>query len=143
MKQMDRSTFIEHLGNTIVGAGYEVALNPSRIPNRRIWNHDPAYLFRGLKYKPDLLVDLGDSVAIVEARTAPILLGGVVQARKSSDYFGVPVIVCFPDDVVEEIPNSVMRFAEELEVPMCGVSDIDKALEDRSSGRIEPRAARM
>ena len=91
-------SFIPQIEAIIRELGYKLTREPSRVPHRRLWQDDPASLVRGLRFRPDILVEHGKKIAIVEVKTRPVLLGGVIQARQYADYFGAAVILCVPDD---------------------------------------------
>ena len=122
--------FIPQVEENIRELGYKLTREPSRVPDRRLWQNDPASLIRGLKYRPDILVEHGKKFAIVEVKTRPVLLGGVIQARQYADYFGAAVIICVPDDVFPEIPGSVKKFAEEQDIRLCQLDKVGNALKD-------------
>ena len=122
--------FIPQVEDVIKGLGYKLTREPSRIPNRRLWQDDPASLVRGLRYRPDILVERGKKFAIVEVKTRPVLLGGIIQARHYADYFDAAVILCVPDDVFSEIPGSVKTFAEEQGIRLCSLDKVGNALKD-------------
>ena len=131
MAQMLEVQFIPQVADAIQELGYAVTREPSRIPKRSLWQDVPASLFRGLRYRPDLLVECDDKFLIVEVKTRPILLGGVMQAREYSKYFDAPVILCVPDSVFNETPPSVMSFASDSAVSICGISEIGDFIEKR------------
>ena len=122
--------FASRVADTIRGLGYNLTQEPSRIPNRRFWRDDPASLVRGLRYRPDILVERGGEFAIVEVKTHPVLLGGVIQARQYSDYFGANVIVCVPDDIFPKIPGSARALADDRGIRLCPLAEIGDALRD-------------
>ncbi len=119
MTRILEKDFIPQVGEILSELGYKVILEPSRIPNRRMWRNDPASLIRGPKYRPDILVEHDQKLAIVEVKTHPVLLGGVFQARQYSDYFEKAVVLCVPDDAWANIPKSVREFADEQSVRLC------------------------
>ena len=123
-------SFIPQVEDIIRESGYKLTREPSRVPHRRLWQDDPASLVRGLRFRPDILVERGKKIAIVEVKTRPVLLGGVIQARQYADYFGAAVILCVPDDVFPEIPRSVKTFAEEQGVHLCPLAEVGNALKD-------------
>ncbi len=123
-------SFIPQIEAIIRELGYKLTREPSRVPHRRLWQDDPASLVRGLRFRPDILVEHGKKIAIVEVKTRPVLLGGVIQARQYADYFGAAVILCVPDDVSPEIPWSVKTFAEEQGIRLCPLADVGNALKD-------------
>ena len=102
-------SFIPQVEDVIRELGYKLTREPSKVPNRKLWQNDPASLVRGLRYRPDILVERGKKFAIVEVKTRPVLLGGVIQARQYADYFDATVIICVPDNVFPEIPRSVKK----------------------------------
>lgn len=128
MAQMLELQFIPQVADAIRELGYDVTREPSRIPKRSLWQDAPASLFRGLRYRPDLLVECDDKFLIVEVKTRPVLLGGVIQAREYSKYFNAPVILCVPDNVFHEIPDSVMSFASDSEISICGISEVGDSI---------------
>ena len=122
------STFEHEVAEAIGRLGYKVAFEPSGIPNRRLWQNDLASLVRGPRYTPDILVEHEGKFAIVEVKSRPVLLGGVMQAHKYANYFGVEVIICVPDDVYPSIPKSVKEFADYKDVGLCPLSEVGNAL---------------
>lgn len=120
--------FIDRVADDISELGYKVTLEPSGIPKRRLWQNDPASIFRGPRYRPDILVERLGEFAIVEVKTRPALLGGVMQARQYADYFGVEVIVCVPDEAYGKTPGSVKEFANVQRVGLCPLSKVGRAL---------------
>ena len=129
MAQMLEVHYIPQVADAIRELGYTVTRESSRIPNRSLWQDAPASLFRGRRYRPDLLVECGDKFLIVEVKTRPVLLGGVLQAREYSEHFDAPVILCVPDDVLHEIPGSVRSFASDSAVSICGLSGIGNVIQ--------------
>lgn len=130
MTRILETSFIPQVEDVIRKSGYQFIREPSKVPNRRLWQDDPASLVRGLKYRPDFLVERGKKFAIVEVKARPVLLGGVIQARQYADYFGADVILCVPDDVFPEIPGSVKKFAEEQGIHLCPPDKVGNALKD-------------
>lgn len=131
MAQMLEVQFIPQVAEVIRDLGYDVTREPSRIPRRSLWQDAPASLFRGLRYRPDLLVECHDKFLIVEVKTRPVLLGGVMQAREYSKYFSAPVILCVPDNVFNEIPDSVMSFASDNSIGICGISELGDSIKNQ------------
>ena len=86
MTRMLEISFIPQVIEVIRGLGYKVTREPSRIPNRKLWQEDPASLVRGPRYRPDLLVENLEKFVIVELKTRPVLLGGVIRAHQYADY---------------------------------------------------------
>ena len=128
MTRISEINFVPRVAEAIRALGYNLIQEPSRFPNRRFWREDPASLVRGLKYRPDILVERGGKFVIVEVKTRPVLLGGVMQARQYADYFGVAVIVCVPDDMFPQIPGSVRGLADDRHIRLCPLAKIGDAL---------------
>ena len=128
MTRIPEIGFISRVADAIRALGYNLTQEPSRIPNRRFWRDDPASLVRDLRYRPDILVERGERFVIVEAKTRPVLLGGVIQALRYADYFGATVIICVPDDVFPKIPGSVRAFANDRRIRLCPLAEIGDAL---------------
>ncbi|MDE2938649.1 MAG: hypothetical protein OXR67_06980 [Chloroflexota bacterium] len=133
MTQAIANEFVQQIAEDVSQKGFKVTVGPSRIPNRTMWRYDPPSLIRGLKFTPDLLIENSGKFAIVEARTRPFLFGGVADARKMAEYFGAPAIICVPDEVLREIPGSVLRFAVEERVQVTPFSGLTGALIDSFS----------
>ena len=131
MAQILEVNFIPQVADAIGKLGYSVIREPTRIPNRSLWHDVPASLFRGLRYRPDILVEDGEKFLIVEVETRPVLLGGVIQASEYSEYFDAPVILCVPDDVFNETPVSVRNYAHDRAIGICGISKIGDVIEER------------
>ena len=55
-------------------------------------------------------------------------MGVVTRAHNLSSYFGAPVIICIPDGVEQEIPDSVFRFADETNVRVSPPSSLAATL---------------
>ena len=130
MTRMLEVSFIPQVEKAIRRLGYKVTLEPSRIPNRRLWQDDPVSLIRGPRYIPDILVESSGKFVVVEVKTRPVLLGSVMQARQYADYFGAAVILCVPNEVFPKIPMSVRRFADEQPIRLCPLAEIGSALTD-------------
>lgn len=130
MTQSYELSFIARVTEAIRALGYNLTREPTRIPNRGFWRDDPASLVRGLRYRPDILVEREGSFVIVEIKTRPVLLGGIMQASRYAKYFGAAVIVCMPDDVFRKVPGSVRAFAADRRIRLCPLAEIGKALRE-------------
>ena len=130
MTRISGIDFVPRVTEAIRTLGYDLTQEPSRIPNRRFWRDDPVSLVRGLRYRPDILVERGGRFVIVEVKTRPVLLGGVIQARQYADYFDTTVIICVPDDTFPRIPESVRAFASDRRIGLCPLAKIGEALKD-------------
>ena len=128
MNQTIASAFEEQVANVIKDLGYKVTPEPSSVPHRKLWWEDPASMVRGLKYQPDFLVEHDGKFVIVETKSFPVLIAGVVQARRTGDYFGTNTVLCLPDKVFSQIPMSVREFADEQSVHICPLAEVDEVL---------------
>lgn len=130
MTQMLEIDFASRVTEAVQELGYNATEEPSRVPNRRLWQDDPLSLIRGPRYRPDILVELGESFVIVEVTTQPVLLSGVIQARVYADYFDARVILCVPDDEFPKIPRSVREFAHLQSIRLCPLSEVGEVLQE-------------
>ncbi|MCY4366298.1 MAG: hypothetical protein OXE17_08760 [Chloroflexi bacterium] len=128
MNNILEKDFVQEIANSIDQLGYQVKLEPSEVPNRKMWKFDPASILRGPKFTPDLLVGNNSEFAVIEAMSRPFLMGGIIDARSVAEYFGVPAIICVPDEVLPDIPGSVLRFADEENVSIAALSDLASTL---------------
>ncbi len=124
MSQITEKDFIQQIADRLGTLGYNVTEEPKQVPNRKMWQYDPPSVFRGPKHKADLLVQNGDKFAVVEAMTRPFLMGGVIRTHDLAEYFGGPAVICIPDDVLQEIPDSVRRFADEANIKISPMSTL-------------------
>ena len=130
MTRILEMNFIPQVADAVAGLGYKVTREPSRIPKRRSWQDDPLSLVRGPRYRPDIAVEHNGEFVIIEVKTRPVLLAGVIQARQYADYFDAAVVICLPDDVFPEIPKSVRKFADEQSVRLSPLVKVGEALAD-------------
>ena len=130
MKQLKEIDFMPQVEDAITNLGYKLTAEPTQFPNQRLWLEDPLSLLRGPKYRPDFLVERDGKYAIVEVKSRLFLLEGVIQARKYADYTGLDVVICVPDELLEEIPGSVIDFADYLDVRLSALSEVDGVLKD-------------
>ena len=93
-----------------------------------MWKFDPASILRGPKFTPDLLVGNNSDFAVIEAMSRPFLMGGIIDARSVAEYYGAPAIICVPDEVLPDIPESVLRFAGEENVSIAALSGLPDIL---------------
>ena len=128
MTQKLESTTTDKIADAARELGYSVTLEPSRSPKQGFWPNGIASLLRSDHHKPDLLVQHGDAFVIVEARSQPVLLGGVMLARRLADRFDAPIVLCIEDDSFPKIPRSVQDYAKELNVRLSPLSDVGDVL---------------
>ena len=129
MTQNLEINFITRVTEAIRALGYNVTREPSRIPNRGFWRDDPASLVRGLRYRPDILVERGESFVIVEVKTRPVLLGGHA-GQSIRRLFWSSGDSLHADDVFREIPGSVRAFAADRRIRLCPLAEIGETLRD-------------
>ena len=110
--------------------GYKATQEPTRIPNRSVWQDNLSTLVGGPRYRPDILVESGDKFALVEVKTKPVLTGSVIQAQRYADHFGAKVVLCVPDDVFPQTPGSVRDFAQDNGIRLCPQSEVGEVLSE-------------
>ena len=123
--------FGRRVAEAIKQLDYDVTTSPSRGPGQGSlpgwiysWLMEPP----SLPVLPDMLVTLGEKAALVEVKAYPVLLGPIIQAKHFADYFEVPAIVCVPDDAFQEIPHSVLEWAEAHDVVLSSIGEIGDKL---------------
>lgn len=124
MPQVLEAQVINEVANLAREMGYRVTLEPTRIPRRNPWRDGLSSFVRRGRHRPDLLVEHGPSFAIVEVKSRPVLLGGVVQSQKYADHFDAPVVLCVRDDSFSRTPASVKNYAQMQDVRLCPVSEV-------------------
>ncbi len=130
MTQILVSDFAVQVADAAREVGYKATLVPSHIPKRKFWPDGLVSWVRASRLRPDILVEHGAEFVIIEVKTNPVLLGGVIQARRYGDYFATSVILCVPDDSFFRIPGSVRDFAERANVRLCPLSEVGDALRE-------------
>ena len=132
MTQNTGSAFERQVAETIKQLDYKVTMEPWARPDQITWRdrisswlvkpaHSPVF--------PDMLVTHGKKFALVEAKSYPVLLGPIIQARHYADYFEAPAIVCVPDDAFPEIPESVREWAHSNDIIVSPLGEIGDKLE--------------
>ena len=130
MTQILERDFVGQVADAARELGYKATVEPSRIPNRRFWPDGLVSWVRATRLRPDIIVEHGEEFVIIEVKALPVLLGGVVQARRYADHFDATVILCVPDDAFPKIPGSVRDFAERADVRLCPLSEVGGALKE-------------
>lgn len=128
MTNSSKADFQESLVKLIRKSGYSVTSEPTRTPNWKFWQEFWTTLMGVSKHRPGILVERGDDFLLVEAKTGPVLLGSVIQARNYADHYGADVVLCVPDESFSEIPSSVLDFADDNEIRLCSESQIGEAI---------------
>ena len=132
MAQLTEVEFERRVVDAIKQLPYRVIMEPVQRPGHGTWqDRISSWLFRPSDSipRPDMLVTHGEKAAIVEAKSYPVLLGPVVQAKHYADYFDAPVIICVPDDAFAEIPESVRDWAEANDIVVSPIKEIGHKLE--------------
>ena len=130
MTQILGSDFEYQVADAVREMGYKATTEPSRMPNLKFWPNGLMSWVRGPKYRPDIIVEDGNQLVIIETKARTVLLGSVIRARELGDYFGAPVILCVPDDSFSKIPGSVRDFADRANVRLCPLSQVGDALKE-------------
>ena len=130
MTQMLETPFGLQVLDAARETGYKVTLEPTRIPNQKFWPDGLVSWVRGRKFRPDILVEHGKRMAIIETKSHPALLGSVIQAHQYGAHFDAASILCVPDDSFLLIPGSVREFAEQANVRLCPLSEVGDALKE-------------
>lgn len=124
--------FERQVADAVRQSNYKVILEPWSKPDHSTWLDRIATRWMrptGSPFVPDMMVAHGDKVAVVEAKSYPVLLGPVIQARHYADYFEAPAIICVPDDAFPQIPNSVREWAETNDVILTPLGEIGHKLD--------------
>ena len=127
MTQYTGIEFERRVAETIERLDYKVTMEPPPRAEHTSWQERISSWLMRPSYSlpmPDMLVANGEKVALVEVKTYPILLGSVIQARHYADYFGVPAIICVPDDAFPKIPVSVQEWAVANDIVLSPFGDI-------------------
>jgi hypothetical protein len=123
--------FERSVAEAIEQLDYKVTTEPLHRPEYSTWQGrisswlaKPSHPLPG----PDMAVVHGGKVVLVEAKSYPILLGPVIQARHYADYFGAQAIICVPDDAFQQIPDSVREWAEANSIVLSPFGEIGDKL---------------
>ena len=114
MDQTTGAEFERRVLETIEQLNYDVSIEPlERAQHGTLQNRISSWLMkpRHSMPRPDIMVEHGDKVVLVEVKAYPVLLGPVIQARHYADYFEAPAIICVPDEAFQQIPDSVREWA--------------------------------
>ena len=130
MTQVSESSVTRQVANIALELGYRVTLHPTRIPSKRPWTDGLASFVRGRRYRPDMLIEHGNSFAIVEVKSRPVLLGRITQSKEYADHFGAAVVLCLPDDSFHRTPASVKEYAVGQKICLCPLSKVGEALKE-------------
>ena len=131
MNQASGIEFESRVAEAIRQLNYDVATEPMEMPLQNKWqDRISSWLMKPSHSlpRPDMLVMLGEKVAVVEAKAHPVLLGSVIQTKHYADYFGASAILCVPDDAFQKIPDSVREWAEANEIVLSPIGEIGDKL---------------
>lgn len=124
--------FERQVADAIKQLDYRVTMEPWERPDQTTWLDRISFWLpkpSGSPFVPDMMVAHGNKLAVVEAKSYPVLLGPVIQARHYADYFGAPAIICVPDDAFPKIPESVCEWAELNQVVLTPFAEIGDKLQ--------------
>ena len=130
MAQIFEGQVLDDVVNIAREMGYRVTKEPRRVPHRSPWTGGLSSLVRGGRHRPDLLIENGASFVVVEVKTRPVLLGGVVQSQQYANHFDSPVVLCVPDDSFNKTPDSVKNYARKQNIRLCSVSKVRSVLKE-------------
>ena len=109
--------------------GYQVTVNPTRVPHWKPWRDGVTSLFRSEKFKPELLVEHQGKFAVVVIR-ARVILFGIIETRRMADQAKAGAILCLPDEGFAQVRKSGLEAAEEIDVRLCPLSEVEAALRE-------------
>ena len=116
--------------DTLKGLNYRVVTEPP-VPGCGGWQgRISSWLSERPRWPdgPDMAVAEGDRIILVEAKAYPILLGPVIQAGHYAEYYDAPMIICVPDEVFPQIPESVREWAEDSGIAISPIGEIGDRL---------------
>ena len=131
MNQTSGIEFESRVAEAIKQLNYDVTAKPMEMPQQSTWqDRISSWLMKPSHSlpRPDMLVALGEKVAVVEAKAYPVLLGSVIQTKHYADYFGAAAIICVPDDAFQKIPDSVREWAEANDIVLSPIGEIGDKL---------------
>lgn len=131
MTQTTGIEFERRVAETIEQLNYRVTTEPLQRSEHSTWQgRVSSWLTKPLQtpHGPDMLVENGGRVVLVEAKAYPVLLGSVIQTRHYADYFEAPAIICVPDDAYQKIPRSVREWAEANGITLSPIAEIGDKL---------------
>lgn len=131
MNQASGIEFERRVAEAIAQLNYNVTTEPTERPQQSTWqDRISSWLVKPSPSlpSPDMFVELGEKMVVVEAKAYPILLGSVIQTKHYADYFGASAILCVPDDVFHKVPNSVREWAEANDVVLSPIGEIGDKL---------------
>ena len=128
MERMSEREMAASVCSVAQNLGFEVQIEPSarwwRIPSR---NYLVPISFGGAA-RPDLVVRHKDRSAVVELKNRGVLFGGVEQVIQYAEAFKAAGVLCMLDNVIQEVPAGVARYADEENVLICPISEIGEVL---------------
>ena len=128
MEKMTELTMAAMVSEIARGLGYEVLLEPFIQLPRGFWHGGLGGLSGGRVLKPDLLVKHNGRSVVVEIRRRGVLFSGVMQLLQYAEAFDAAGVLCVPDGAFEDMPSSVLHYAETENVLICPMSNIGDAL---------------
>ena len=128
MLRMTEVEMVAKISETASQLGYKAFLEPSSSVHGSFWRTSLNSLTRRHALRPDVLVEHKGRSVVVEAKRQQVLLGSVMQVVEYADAFNAAGILCVPDEVLPDIPGSVVAYADLSDVLICPLSGVGPAL---------------
>ena len=78
--------------------------------------------------RPDLLLEHEGRLVVIEVKRGQLLPGAVEQVLDYVDALGAKGVICVPDSVIENTARSVTRYANNADIRICSLSEIQDVL---------------
>ena len=123
MASSQEKMITDRVKNVAKTEGFQIAVGGKRSPFGGLgW-------FQNSKFVPDLVLKRGNSIAIVEIKTRPVVTHDVFQIKKMlSRKNTIGALICVPDSSYYHTAPSVRDYANDLNVGICSFSDVESAL---------------
>lgn len=122
--------FAPRVAGAIRELGYKVTESPRHIPGRKSFlDWLDTVIPGGPSHRPDILVEHEDRSVLVETKARPVLYASMYQALHYADHFDTQVVLCVPDDALEDTPDSVREFASTSKIHLCSESGLGQVLQ--------------
>lgn len=110
--------------------GYSVTFEPTHASNRGALAHRLGALMRRHRFVPDLMVEHHGNAVFVECKGSTALIGGIMPFLRFIDEVHATGIICFADGAFQSIPRSIAKIAQDANVRVCSVSEVDAVMRD-------------
>ena len=124
MSTVSDRKLVEQVRDIAQSLGYRATLEP-RASQIRVFGW-----FRGREFRPDIYLERSGRSVIVEVSSRPVLTYDIFQVDQMRRGKVIGALICVADPAYGRIKNSVMDYAEELNVHLCKLSDARSALGD-------------